>query len=55
MFTKLAVGGLMAAMAAMAIVSQSGRVSAQYPAPEGSCAISTSATTTDPHGASASR
>ena len=50
MLTKLAVGGLMAAMAALAISSQSGRVSAQYPPPEGSCVIRTSATTTEPHG-----
>jgi len=50
MFSKLAVGGVMAAMAAMAIAAQTGRVSAQYPVPQGSCAISTSGTSTDPHG-----
>lgn len=50
MLTKLAVGGLVTAMATLALASQSGRVSAQYPPPEGNCAVTTTATTTEPHG-----
>lgn len=49
MLTKLTIGG-MVAVAVMLAAPHAMRVSAQYPPPEGNCVISTSATTTDPHG-----
>jgi hypothetical protein len=50
MLTKLAVGGVMATAVALAMATHGSGVSAQYPPPAGSCAITTSATTTEPHG-----
>ncbi len=49
MFTKLIFGGLAAAVVATLFVARTGHVSAQYPPPEGSCTITTSSTTPDPH------
>lgn len=49
MLTKLTIGGVVA-VAVMLAAPHAVRVSAQYPLPQGNCVISTSATTTDPHG-----
>ena len=51
MFTKIAISGLMTAVAALAVASQGGRAMAQYPVPQGSCVITTSDTVVDPHAA----
>jgi hypothetical protein len=50
MLTRIALAGIMTAFAATAAAWGSSVASAQYPPPEGSCSISTSATTTTSHG-----
>jgi hypothetical protein len=49
MFTRLTIGGLVAAAAVTLLGARAGGVRAQYPPPEGSCTIATSSTTPDPH------
>lgn len=51
MFTKIAIGGLMTGVAAVAVALHSGRAMAQYPVPQGSCVITTSAAVVDPRAA----
>jgi hypothetical protein len=50
MFTRLVFAGIMTAFAATAVTWRVTGASAQYPPPEGSCSIATSATTTVAHG-----
>ena len=49
MFTRLIFGGLAAAAAVTLFGARAGGVWAQYPPPEGSCAIATSSTAPDPN------
>ena len=50
MRTRFVLAGIMTAFAATAVIWSPNTASAQYPPPEGSCSIATSATTTTAHG-----
>lgn len=51
MVTKLIAGLLMSLAVGAAVASQSGRALAQYPPPQGSCVVTTSASVVNPHDA----